>query len=502
MRIWLPLAVILVVRLVLALAASSRDGDGPPRPRATASASATLRFVLLWLVLLPTCVWLAVARSRTLAATVPLGVFAGIVIVWPLARYVLAPLGFVRATYFVTLGSWKAGDDKVGTALVAASIALHRKRDFDPEDAGWLEEKIQAEAPLRSGAIVAAGATAAARGDREGARALFESVRTLDPEASTEVARHTAAEWLAADAAARGDWEEVIEIGDDPARGGRSAAFLASVAKRLLGKPDAPGRHALLQAWLLAPRRRHTIAIVERALSVPDGASLPDDDDDDTRAPAAPESDPLAKAIAEHVRILSMKKPTPADVVRVGRAFDAVFEEGKLPSELDGRAAELGATRAGHALACFREDVEESLFQLLKAHRIALDDTALELGVVAVSAQRRLRNETLAVIEALSDAVRGRVTERRALPAIDEWREFSALRIAYERGVALGGPELRYLAFTKVHSDVCALAVWLFNDRKERPIGNAMFRFLLAEATAVGDTEGIELQTKNVGCGV
>lgn len=58
--------------------------------------------------------------------------------------------------------------------------------------------------------------------------------------------------------------------------------------------------------------------------------------------------------------------------------------------------------------------------------------------------------------------------------------------MAYERGF-LGGPELGCLAFTKVHTDVCALAVWLFNDRKEKPIANAMFRFLLAEATAVGD---------------
>lgn len=499
----LLLAAILAVRIVLALA-SARAGSArePREPAPVDSASGTLRFVFLWLVVLPFCGWLAIAQPRTLATAVPLGVFAGIVIVWPLARYVLAPLGLVRPAYYVALGSWKATEDKVGTALLTASVALHRRPAFDPAEAAWLEEKIQSEVPLRGGAIAAAASVASARGDRGGARALFRSVRALDPRACTPFARHVASEWLAADAAERGAWEEVLAIGDDPAFAGPAARLLAGVAKRLLGRPGAPGRHALLRLWLLAPRRRRTFPIVERALSVPDGASPLPDDDADALAPEAPAGDALARAIAEHVRLLSMRRPTPADVVRAGRAFDAAFEEGALPAELDRRAEQLGAARAGHALACFREDVEESLFQVLVAHDIALDDTAMDLGVLATSAQRRLRNETLAVIEALSDAVRTRVNERRALPAIDEWREAASLRAAYERGVALGGPELRYLAFTKVHADLCALAVWLFNDRKERPIGNAMFRFLLDEARAVGDTEAIELQTRNTGCGV
>jgi hypothetical protein len=511
MKMWWLLAGIAVVRIVHALFTGySAIAGGPDARTREASRRSNARALLVVFVLLASSgAGLAIAGPRALAATVPLGVllgvvlvWLGVVLVWTIARYVLVPLGLVRAAYYVSLASWKAPEEKVGTALLAAGMALHRKRGDIAEDAAWLEEKIQAESPLRGGVIVAAAATAAARGDRDGARALFQSIGALDPQACTEIAKHTAASFLAADAAARGAWDEVIEIGGELLRAGRSAWLLATVGKRLLGRPDAPGRFALLQSWLLAPRRRHTYAIVERALSVPDGAAPPLDDEDDTRAPAAPDGDALAKALAEHVRLLSMKKPAPADVVRAGRAFDAVFEEGSLPAELDDRAAELGATRAGHALACFREDVEESLFQVLRAHRIALDDTTLDLGVVAAAAQRRLRDETLAVIEALSDAVRIRVNERRALPAIDEWREVVALRAAYERGIALGGPELRYLAFTKVHSDVCALGVWLFNERKERLIGNAMFRFLLAEAHAVGDSQAIELQTKNAGCGV
>lgn len=492
-----PLLVILLVRTVLAVRAAEsgpRKGGVPP--------SVSLRVLAVWVVVGPATVVCALAGPETLARSIPLGVFIGVVMMWPLARYLLAPLGLVRVSYYASRASWKASDDTTGTALLTASIALHRAGSFDAEEAAWIEEKIQGEHPLRSGAIAAAASVCAARGDRDGARLLFQSVRALEPSSVTAVARHTAGEWLAADAASRGAWDEVVEIGDDPARGGRAAALLARCAKRLLGRPDAPNRISLLVTWLLAPYRRRTFSLVERALSVADGAPPPEQESEEPRRFVTPDGDLLAKAIAEHVSLLSMKRPAPADVVRAGRAFDAAFEEGRLPDELEARAAELGATRVGHALACFREDVEESLFRILQAHEIALDDATLDLGTLAASAQRRLRNETLAVIEALSDAIRSRVNERRALSAIDEWREICGLRAAYERGVLLGGPELRYLAFTKVHSDLCSLAVWLFNDRKERPIANAVFRFLLLEAQAVGDTAAIELQTKNVDCGV
>lgn len=499
-----PLVIgLLLARLVVA-AGTARAGrtTTAPGPRIGDRASQVIRFAIVWLVLAPTFGWLALAEPRAPETYAPGTIFLITVLLWPLALQVLAPLGLVRPAYYVGFAAWK-NTDRSGAGLIAASRALHRKRDFDAEAAAWIEDKIQEQTSLRAGAIVAAACIAAARGDRNGARVLFESVRTLDPRASSTAATRVAAEWLAADAAARGAWEEVITIGATLVGSSRSAWLLAGVAKRLLGKPDAPGRSALLARWLFAPGRRHTFAIVERALSVPDGAAPEDDADDAAPLPPIAEGgDLLARALAAHARLLAAKKPTPRDVAQVGRAFDAAFEEDALGARIDERGALLGAMRAGEVLGRFRRDVEDSLFQLLKSHRIALDDTVDDLGEVSGRAQRRLRDETLSVIEALSDAVRNRVSERRALSVIDEWREWTALRMAYERGVLLGGPELRYLAFTKVHSDVCALAVWLFNDRKERPLANAMFRFLLAEATAVGDTEGIALQSKNVACGV
>ncbi len=499
------LAAILIVRLIVA-AGQSRAGQpavGRAAPPLSPRAKRVARFALLWLLACPIAGYIALAPPRTLATYVPGAIFLLTVGLWPLGRYVLAPLGLVKPTYYVVLGGWAQSEDRTGAALLAALVALARKSDFDPEAAAWLEDKIQAEKGVRGSAIAAAGVAALARGDAEGARVLFESLRTLDTRVCGPASRHTAAEWLAASAAERGKWDEVIELGADIVANGRVPWLLAAAGKRLLGRPDAPSRARLVLRWLVAPRRIQTFPIVERALSVPDGAAPPDDaaDDDAPPVPEAPEGDLLAAAIAMQVRLLRTKKPSPADVARVGRAFDDALADGALARHIEDRAALLGANRAEGALGRLRADIEESLFQLLKRHRMSLDDTD-DLGEIAGAAQRRLRDETLTVIEALSDAVKNRVAERRALSAVDEWREWSALRMAYERGVLLGGPELRVLAFTKVHGDVCGLAVWLFNDRKEKAIANAMFRFLLAEATAVGDTAGIELQSKNVDCGL
>ena len=65
-----------------------------------------------------------------------------------------------------------------------------------------------------------------------------------------------------------------------------------------------------------------------------------------------------------------------------------------------------------------------------------------------------------------------------------------------------GGLEARRLAYAACHHEVCELAVWLFNVREEKPVANAMFRWLLAEAEIVGDSASADVNRKNVACGV
>ena len=62
--------------------------------------------------------------------------------------------------------------------------------------------------------------------------------------------------------------------------------------------------------------------------------------------------------------------------------------------------------------------------------------------------------------------------------------------------------DLRRLSFPRVNAEVCHLAVWLFNVRGQRALANAMFRWLLAEAEAVGDERAASLARDNLACGV
>jgi hypothetical protein len=145
--------------------------------------------------------------------------------------------------------------------------------------------------------------------------------------------------------------------------------------------------------------------------------------------------------------------------------------------------------------------VREDLLALVRA-------AGLELGQLGDSSEllgraaRRLHAEFLDDLEITANALESRVKAKRELPAIDEWQTFLALREQYAAAVAVGGLELRRLAFQDVHGPVCSLAVWLWNDRNERALGNAMFHWLLAEAIVVDDAEAIRLQERNVDCGL
>lgn len=121
-------------------------------------------------------------------------------------------------------------------------------------------------------------------------------------------------------------------------------------------------------------------------------------------------------------------------------------------------------------------------------------------GPTVERAVKLLRDELLTELEATCEATRRRAIDRRELPPVDEWREWLVIRARYERLASLAGLEARRLAWPKVRDDVCKLSVWLWNTREEKTIAHAMFRWLLAEATELGDQEAIELQQKaNVG---
>ena len=433
---------------------------------------------------------------------------------WTTTRLVLVPLGFPRAAYWLARTAEVTFDgDLHGGAVLAGAWALLRRRERDEATAGWLEDRLRPEKveTLGGAGILATGLLLAARGDRDGARVVIRTVMEIDRGACPVTAQSLASEWLAADAAARGAWREVAEIGVD-LRCGRQAWLLSAVAQSLLGEPLAPGRLGLWLRWALAPNRRGTLPIIRRALDVLDGVYL---EPEPTRplptVAAIVADDAWSTALGCHASLLTQPITAieGADLLALGRAWDAILEDRNAERILAERALLLGADSSARTLARLREAVEEDLTALVLAREVGLD-TLRDRGATSSPSQsptidrvrRRVRDRLLVGVEAASDALRRRLDDKREIPAVDEWREWTTLRLAYEHGTRLAGADFRRLAFYKVHPDLTSLAVWLFNDRSQRPLGNAMFKWLLAEATALDDPRAIALQAKNVACGI
>jgi hypothetical protein len=84
------------------------------------------------------------------------------------------------------------------------------------------------------------------------------------------------------------------------------------------------------------------------------------------------------------------------------------------------------------------------------------------------------------------------------LPVLVELREALALAERAGRLGRLAGLPSRRLVFEEVHAALCPLACRLWNERGERPAADALFRWLLAEAEAVGNARLAEHERRNV----
>ena len=419
---------------------------------------------------------------------------------WRALRHGLVPLGQVRAAHLTArLVDVGFGNDSSGGAAMAAAMALLHKTNASEDDLRWVEEQLDQAVPLRAAGLVAAALLRLRAGDRDGARLLLQSVELLRFPNAPPLAFRVAREWLAADAAARGDWQAVV---DHASRIGslftsRGTLFLGAAARRLLGREDAPSDEWLWALWLLAPARARTRPLLRRALAASPG-SPPAADREAPGAAAAP--DPLVGALALQMRAWREPTPTLEGLVRLGEAWDRALADKALERRLLVRSMELGTHEGSKATERLREMAAAQLAAQARARRLALGSVEAP-GSTVERAAKLLRDELLAELEAGCEAMRRRAMEQRALPAADEWREWLALRERYEEAGALGGAEARRLAWPRVREDVCKLAVWLWNERNERTIAHAMFLWLLGEATELHDADAMELHRKNVACG-
>ncbi len=493
--------------------------------------------VALWLVGLW---WLATATALMLAwAYFP----------WTLARDVAVPLGLPRLASWLGRRSQQFGANRVGAGLVAGAWAVCRQRAPDPTAIARLEAERDGGARIGDCEVLATGLLASARGDGAGARALIESLARL-PEL-TPAARELAAEWLAADDAATGAWARIVtraqrrahgkldvdpieaglpddDLGDvkRPAGGPRALLWpatpatylLEGVAQRLLDVPGAPGDAALVLRWLEAPARLRTWALVRRAMRAPAAATVapPAPGAASVAASAEPVAaspsddarpgDPIALAVGRHVAAvaaLDARALTRDHILDAAAAWDVALASTDARTGLLGRALDVGAPPdAGHrVLDELARTAADELADLVIAAELPVDrlhgERAPAPASILATCLRRVHHRLLGELELAITRTATRVAAKRALPAIDEWREACALREAHGRACRIGGLELRRLAFPHLHAELTTWGVGLWNDRKEHALSDAITIWLLAEALAVGDAQAIDCHARN-----
>lgn len=437
---------------------------------------------------------LSIARGHV-GNLVPLALIGLLLFPWPITRAVLIPLGAWRAAWNLTqLAGWMWRGDVAGGQFVAGTWALLRRRVPDPAAIAWLCARRDELPQLEGAGVLGSALMADVLGDREQARRLMRSVASFDEDRCPPIAAHLANEWRIADAAQRGEWTEVELLGRAPHRRSRAARLLGAIAARLIGYPPVPGNLQLISLWLLAPSRVRHLGLLRRALATaPYEAIKPT-----TRVTAKPiEPDVL---LATHARTLVQPRVASAQILALASAWDRVLTEPGLREQTVRRALALRGGDPDQVLAKLGRQVEQDLASLARTARIPLATLEEAQGALRRVA-RELRHELLDDLALACEALDRRVRQRRALPPLDELREFLAVQEQYERVHRLGGGELLRIAFSQAHDPLCNLAVWLWDERGETAIANAMFRWLLHEATVAGDEEAVTLQRRNVACG-
>ncbi|MFT3774098.1 MAG: hypothetical protein QM820_52705 [Minicystis sp.] len=366
-----------------ARAGKKQGGTGkqqPPSFRGASDGQLGTWAVFVWFVLGPIGLGLGLSLlAGQVFAILPLVPIVLLTFPWPIAQLVLIPLGQARLAYWITYASdFFFHLDRRGGAAIAAAWALARQPKLDEPTADWLVARLAGEQPLRGAGVAATALLLSARGDQEGARALFATVPEIDDCVCPPEAKRIASAWLASDAAERGEWQRVAELGMTVWQGGRLGWLLAGIAQSLLLEPSAPSKHGLWLRWALAPHRDATRPLVERAVQALDGAFI-DPEDEPPIAPAQPPegADAIRTALSLHASVLARSHDAvrPEDVRAVGQAWDAALEDRATERLLYERALVLGGGVPAATLAKVRSAIEDDLAAVVLASGISLKDS-------------------------------------------------------------------------------------------------------------------------------
>lgn len=433
---------------------------------------------------------------------------AGLVILhpWLLVRLCI-PLGLPRlAVSLSRLGGHPWVRDPEGGAVLAGALAQLR-RPIDPQMRAWLRGRLR-RGPLRGAGVVAAGLLAAEGGDRDTARALLHSLDDLDPDLCPPLARRIALDWLVADAVRDGDWGRVLSLTEDHPRLSRTLRLMVALARRHRGDAagDAHGGpHASpWRAWLWAPRRRHTWALVRGAMARPDhDRAMPlaaVELADDPRL-AANDGGPVpSEALALHIEALidGDAPGAAARMARLGEAWDRALDDFGFRGHVRRRAETLRCTTAGEkVMSQLHRDVCEDLACLLAEAGVPPEQSGESLTVRR--AGQHMHQTSLDDLSRVCESVDGPRPELATVDhVVEQWLAWLKVRRRYEAVARVCASELRLEAYGIVELHLRQLMAWLWNDLGERGLANAISTWLLLEAERVHDEASAAYHRHNV----
>lgn len=422
---------------------------------------------------------------------------------WLAVRWLAIPLGLPRVAVSLSrLGGHPWVRDPEGGRVLAGVLAQMR-RPVDPQMHAWLRGQLR-RGPLRGAGLVAAGLLAADAGDRETARALLASLDDLDPDLCPPLSRRIALDWRVADAVRDGAWGRVLELSEDHPSPSRTVRLMAALAGHHRGARVG----SLWPAWLWAPRRRHTLALVRGAAGGGMGGAQASElpvlrDLELAEAPglAANDGGPHpSQALALHVEALvDGDGPGVEDrMARLGAAWDEAIDDFGFRGHVRRRAEQLRCSIMGEkVVARLHRDVCEDLARMLA--RAGVPAEVAGDGLTARRAVSQMHSMALDELEHACAPVVGPYPPHPTVEQVlESWLAWLEVRRRYRALAQVASIEVRRQAYAIVEQHLRQLMAWLWNEQQERGLANAISTWLLLEAERVHDEASAAYHRHNV----
>ena len=293
-----------------------------------------------------------------------------------------------------------------------AALALVRGEP-SAQKLDWVERSLSRTRFVQGGGIVAAGLIAALRGDRHRARCFLRVADTLHRRLISRSARAVARDWLVVDAALIANWPEVIRLGRRGRHSLRWSYTVSLIAERLSGDKQARDDWLLWLCWIVAPRRRGTLAPLRRALvrpQVPGRSAV---------TKSAPTDLPQALANMAH-RLKSTHAHDDLALVQAVQDIDTQIDSPGTRALIQGRLTALSAQHDTDAvISDFRQSLTDVFVPLIETSA-ALRRHADRIAVLK-EARERARGRLFRDIEAQCKDYDERTKRQNSLAELTEW---------------------------------------------------------------------------------